>query len=160
MGQGQHAVHLAVLGGSQMAEHRTDVPPAPTQADLRFGPFCLEALKHLWRGDQLVDLRPRSLAMLRYLAERPAQVVTKKELLSQLWPGIYVSPTVVKVCVREIRHALGDETAKPQFIETVGMQGYRFIPANKPSSPALSVQSSVARSESESRVPPPTNGIW
>ncbi|HKA54595.1 MAG TPA: winged helix-turn-helix domain-containing protein, partial [Candidatus Binatia bacterium] len=110
-----------------MAEHRTDVPPAPTQADLRFGPFCLEALKHLWRGDQLVDLRPRSLAMLRYLAERPAQVVTKKELLSQLWPGIYVSPTVVKVCVREIRHALGDETAKPQFIETVGSQGYRFI---------------------------------
>ena len=67
-------------------------------ADLRFGPFSLEALKHLWRGDQLVDLRPRSLAMLRYLAERPAQVVTKKELLSQLWPGIYVSPTVVKVC--------------------------------------------------------------
>src|SRR5262245_61724538 len=96
-------------------------------ADLRFGPFSLEALKHLWRGDQLVDLRPRSLAMLRYLAERPAQVVTKKELLSQLWPGIYVSPTVVKVCVREIRHALGDETAKPQFIETVGTQGYRFI---------------------------------
>src|SRR5262249_35078134 len=39
----------------------------------------------------------------------------------------YVSPTVVKVCVREIRHALGDETAKPQFIETVGSQGYRFI---------------------------------
>jgi DNA-binding winged helix-turn-helix (wHTH) protein/tetratricopeptide (TPR) repeat protein len=73
-----------------------------------------------------MDLRPRSLAMLRYLAERPGQLIAKKELLTQLWPGIYVSSTVVKVCVREIRHALGDETAKPQFIETVGTQGYRF----------------------------------
>jgi DNA-binding winged helix-turn-helix (wHTH) protein len=97
------------------------------QAALGFGPFCLEADKHLRRGHQLVDLRPRSLTMLRYLAERPGKLITKKELLTQLWPGIYVSPTVVKVCVREIRDALGDEAAKPQFIEMVGTQGYRFI---------------------------------
>jgi hypothetical protein len=65
--------------------------------------------------------------MLRYLAERPGQLVTKEDLLKQLWPGIYVSSTVIKVCVREIRHALGDEAVKPQFIETMGGQGYRFI---------------------------------
>ena len=73
--------------------------------------------------------------MLRYLAERPDQLVTKEELLKQLWPGIYVSSTVVKVCVREIRHALGDEATKPQFIETVGVQGYRFIAPIKPTLP-------------------------
>src|SRR3954447_20377599 len=99
-------------------EDGTDIQ-IEAQAELRFGPFCLETVKHLWRDNQLVDLRPRSLAMLRYLAERPGQLVAKRELLTQLWPGIYVSPTVVKVCVREIRHALGDEIAKPQFIETV-----------------------------------------
>src|SRR5262245_55408776 len=107
-------------------ESNTDVS-ATTESELYFEPFCVEATGQLWRGDQPVDIRPRSLAMLRYFAERPHQLVTKEELLKQLWPGIYVSPTVVKVCVREIRHALGDEAAKPQFIETVGVQGYRFI---------------------------------
>jgi DNA-binding winged helix-turn-helix (wHTH) protein len=91
------------------------------ESELYFGPFCLEAAKQLWCGDQRIDLRPRSLAMLQYLAERPGRLITKEELLKQLWPGIYVSSTVVKVCVREIRHALGDEAAKPQFIETMGV---------------------------------------
>jgi DNA-binding winged helix-turn-helix (wHTH) protein len=94
---------------------------------LCFGPFRLEATKHLWRGDQLVELRPRSLALLHYLAERPAQLVTKEELLRRLWPGTYVTKTVLKVCVREIRQVLGDDATTPQFIETVGAHGYRFI---------------------------------
>jgi len=96
-------------------------------AALHFGPFSLEATKQLWRGDQQIHLRRQTLALLRYLAERPGRLVDKEELLKQLWPGIYVSSTVVKVCVREIRHALGDEAVNPQFVETVGGQGYRFI---------------------------------
>src|SRR5262245_20293447 len=112
---------------------------------LHFGPFCLEAAKQLWRGDQRIDLRPRSLAMLRYLLERPHQLVTKEELLKKLWPGIYVSSTVVKVCVREIRHALGDEAAKPQFIETVGVQGYRFIAPLTSSLPVSGSRFQVSR---------------
>src|SRR5262249_39719162 len=111
----------------QMAQASSTNAQPTAELALHFGPFCLEAAKQLWRGDQRIDLRPRSLAMLRYLLERPHQLVTKEELLKRLWPGIYVSSTVVKVCVREIRHALGDEAAKPQFIETVGMKGYRFI---------------------------------
>jgi len=116
-----------------------------SESTLSFGPFRVEAAKHLWRRDQLIGLRPRSLAMLRYLAGRPGQLVTKKELLTQLWPGIYVSPTVIKVCVREIRHALGDDTAKPQFIETVKTQGYRFISPLTTLPPVLSPQSPVPR---------------
>src|SRR5262249_34199028 len=115
-------------------ESSTDMQAA-VESELYFGPFRLEAAKQLWRGDRPVDLRPRSLATLRYLAERPAQLITKEELLKQLWPGIYVSSIVVKVCVREIRHALGDEAEKPQFIETVGTQGYRFIHSATATSP-------------------------
>jgi DNA-binding winged helix-turn-helix (wHTH) protein/tetratricopeptide (TPR) repeat protein len=131
-----------------MHENSTDTH-TETQSELRFGPFRLEAVKQLWRSNQLVDLRPRSLAMLRYLAERPDQLITKKELLTQLWPGIYVSSTVVKVCVREIRHALGDETAKPQFIETVGVQGYRFIAPLTSSPPVSGSKFQVARLQIE-----------
>jgi DNA-binding winged helix-turn-helix (wHTH) protein len=77
----------------------------------------------------VVEIRPRPLAMLRYLAERPQQLVTKEELLKRLWPGIYVTKTVLKVCVREIRQALADDATTPKFVETVGTQGYRFIRA-------------------------------
>jgi DNA-binding winged helix-turn-helix (wHTH) protein len=111
----------------QMTSENSTDAQAEAQSELRFGPFRLEAAKQLWQGDQLMNLRRQSLATLRYLAERPHQLVTKEELLKQLWPGIYVSSTVVKVCVREIRQALGDEAAKPQFVETVGVKGYRFI---------------------------------
>jgi DNA-binding winged helix-turn-helix (wHTH) protein len=120
-----------------MVQQSSDDAQGVTEPELRFGPFRLEATKRLWRGDRLVDIRPRPLAMLRYLAERPGRLVTKEELLTQLWPGIYVSSTVVKVCVREIRHALGDDATQPQFIETVEGQGYRFI-APLTSSPPVS----------------------
>lgn len=94
---------------------------------LHFGPFRVEAAKRLWRGDQLVEIRPRPLALLRYLADRSGRLVTKEELLKRLWPGLYVTKTVLKVCAREIRQALADDATTPRFIETVGTQGYRFI---------------------------------
>ncbi len=113
------------------------------------GPFRVEAAKQLWRGDHPIGLRRQSLALLRYLVERPGQRVTKKELLTQLWPGIYVSPTVVKVCVREIRSALGDNAKQPQFIETLGTQGYRFIASLATTSSVPSSQFSVPRPKSQ-----------
>ena len=63
--------------------------------DLYFGPFRLEKARRLWRGEELVEVRPRPLAMLRYLAERPGRLVTSDELLNRLWPGIYVTRTVI-----------------------------------------------------------------
>jgi DNA-binding winged helix-turn-helix (wHTH) protein/tetratricopeptide (TPR) repeat protein len=107
-------------------EHDVETPLL-SESEMSFGPFRLEAAKQLWRGGQRIHLRRHSLAVLRYLAERPCQLVKKEELLKQLWPKIYVSPMVVRVCVREIRAALGDDAKQPQFIETLGVLGYRFI---------------------------------
>lgn len=104
-----------------------ETPTQVTKADLYFGPFRLESTKRLWRGEQLIDIRPRPLTMLRYLAERPGQLIPGEDLLKRLWPHIYVTKTVVRVCMREIRQALDESLDAPQFIETVGRQGYRFI---------------------------------
>lgn len=117
-------------------ESSTDTSTAEEPA-LIFGPFCVEAAKRLWRGDQLVEIRPRPLAMLRYLAERPNQLVTKEELLQRLWPGIYVTKTVLKVCMSEIRQALADDASRPQFIQTIGTEGYRFIAAVSTTTPPV-----------------------
>ena len=80
----------------------------------------------LWRGDVRLALRPRSLAMLRYLVAHAGRLVTKAELRQHVWGGTHVSDTVLRVCVQEIRAALGDAAAAPQYLETVAQQGYRL----------------------------------
>jgi DNA-binding winged helix-turn-helix (wHTH) protein/tetratricopeptide (TPR) repeat protein len=110
-----------------MAQGKEPPAQAPTMSDLYFGPFRLEQGARLWSGHQQVAIRPRPLAVLRYLAERPGQLIPGEELLNRLWPGTYVTKVVLRVCVRELRQALRDDRVTPQFIETVGRQGYRFI---------------------------------
>jgi predicted ATPase/DNA-binding winged helix-turn-helix (wHTH) protein len=80
----------------------------------------------LWRGDVRLALRPRSLAVLRYLVAHAGRLVTKAELCQHVWGGTHVSDTVLRVCVQEIRAALGDTAAAPQYLETVAQQGYRL----------------------------------
>jgi DNA-binding winged helix-turn-helix (wHTH) protein/predicted ATPase len=95
---------------------------------LAFGPFRLDVTQgQLWREERVLALRPRSLAMLRYLAEYPGRLVTKAELRHHVWAGTHVTDTVLRVCVQEIRAVLGDAAAAPQYLETVGRQGYRFL---------------------------------
>ena len=60
---------------------------------LTFGPFRLEMPQsRLWRGDQVIPLRPRSLAMLGYLVAHAGRLVTKAEVLQHVWGG-NMSPT-------------------------------------------------------------------
>src|SRR5262245_22199716 len=92
------------------------------------GPFRLDRTHGcLWRGEQSMTLRPRTLAMLCYMAEHPDRLVTKAELRQPVWAGTHVTDTVMRVCVQEIGAALGDHAAAPQYLETVGRQGYRFL---------------------------------
>jgi predicted ATPase len=73
-------------------------------------------------------LRPRSLAVLRYLLEHAGRLVTKAELRRHVWEGTHVTDTVLRVCVQEIRAALDDTAAAPRYLETVQRQGYRLHP--------------------------------
>jgi len=96
--------------------------------DVQFGPFQLhQGDERLWCGADAIVLRPKSLAVLRYLLARPGQVINKEELLQAVWPETAVSDAVLTVCVSELRRVLGDEAQAPQYIETVHRRGYRFI---------------------------------
>jgi predicted ATPase len=93
-----------------------------------FGPFRFDALdKRLWRGLDAVPLTPKAFDVLHDLVQHPGRLVTKRELLDDVWPGLHVGDAVLKVCVREIRRALGDAAHAPRFVETVHGRGYRFI---------------------------------
>jgi predicted ATPase/DNA-binding winged helix-turn-helix (wHTH) protein len=93
-----------------------------------FPPFRLDVInRRLYRGQQELALRPKTLAVLIYLLERPGRLVTKNELLDAVWTETSVSDAVLKVSIREIREALGDDQKQPKFIATAQRVGYRFI---------------------------------
>jgi len=81
----------------------------------------------LWRGKQEVRLVPKGVAVLRYLLERPGQVVTKEELLAAAWSDTVVSDAALTTCIQELRQALHDNARHPRYIETVHRRGFRFI---------------------------------
>lgn len=105
----------------------------PLQQRLRFGPFELDPRAGLKRGNRLLRLTPKALAVIAELASRPGEVVTKDELFEAVWPDTAVSDAALVTCIQEIRQALRDNAARPRFIGTVHRRGYRFLhPLEKP----------------------------
>src|SRR5678816_2722343 len=82
-----------------------------------------------------VALNPKAFEVLRVLIERRGQLVSKDQLLGEVWPDTHVTDGVLKVCIAEIRKALSDSVREPRFIETVHRRGYRFG-AEVPSAPS------------------------
>ena len=110
------------------------------QADWYFAPFRIDGRgERLWRDTQVVALRPKTFATLRYLVEHAGQLVTKDELLNAVWPDTVVSDAVLKVSIGELREALGDQAKPARFIETVHRRGYRFL-ATVTTQPVVSSQ--------------------
>jgi DNA-binding winged helix-turn-helix (wHTH) protein len=106
---------------------------------LTFPPFRLDSDNAcLWRGTKRLVLPPKDFAVLYYLATHAGQLVTHTELLKAVWPDTIVSPKGLKAFVRRLRQQLGDNAAKPRFIETVHGRGYRFLPAVTTTPPVVS----------------------
>src|SRR5215510_14798919 len=106
---------------------------------LSFEPFRLDVPNaQLWRGQELIRLTNKALAVLCYLAEHSGQLVSKDELFAAVWLGVVVSDSALVACIGELRRALGDTRRTPQFIETVHGRGYRFIASISTSAPPVS----------------------
>jgi DNA-binding winged helix-turn-helix (wHTH) protein/predicted ATPase/type II secretory pathway predicted ATPase ExeA len=74
-----------------------------------------------------IFLNPKAFEVLRVLVERPGQLVLKDQILDEVWRDTHVGDGVLKVCIAEVRKALGDSASEPRFIETVHRRGYRFV---------------------------------
>jgi len=74
-----------------------------------------------------VQVEPKVMEVLVCLARRAGRVVTKDELVREVWEGRFVSDDVVWRSVRELRRALGDEARDSRFIETIPKRGYRLL---------------------------------
>lgn len=79
------------------------------------------------RGDTEVKLEPKVMALLAYLAGRRNELVTREQLEHEIWGGTVVSYDALTSSIIKLRKALGDDSRKPRFIETVSKKGYRLI---------------------------------
>src|ERR1700694_4318462 len=95
-----------------------------------FGEFALDVgERRLLRGTETVRLSPKAYDVLVVLVRQSGRLVTKDELLAQVWPESFVEEGILNVHVAALRKALGDDTRPPAYIETVVRSGYRFIAA-------------------------------
>ena len=100
----------------------------PTAASYRFGPFVVDGGAYrLLRDGQNVPLSPKIIDLLLFLAARPSVLVSKDDLFRALWPDVAVTDNALTQAVSELRQALGDDPAKPTYVQTVARRGYRFI---------------------------------
>jgi len=95
--------------------------PGPPQP-YRFGPFELQPDKRrLLREGVTISLRPRAFDLLGALVQRAGHLVTKDELLDQVWPKMVVEEAALHVQVSALRKVLGSDA-----IITVSGRGYQF----------------------------------
>lgn len=81
----------------------------------------------LWVDGRESQLTPTQASMLHYFALNSNRVISKQELLDEVWPETHVTEGLVKDYVRRLRRILNDEPRQPRFIETVRGMGYRFV---------------------------------
>jgi predicted ATPase/DNA-binding winged helix-turn-helix (wHTH) protein len=108
-----------------------------TDGGLSFGPFNLVANERLLtKGGVPVELGARALDILIVLTSTPNEIVSKKNLLSRVWPDVIVEEGSLRFHMNGLRKALGDGQGDARYITTLPGRGYCFVaPVSRPASP-------------------------
>src|SRR5438270_12157892 len=97
---------------------------------VRFADFELDFGRfQLCRGGSPVQLEGLPLQLLMFLIENHRCLVTREQIADQLWgKEVFVDVEQgINTAIRKIRMALEDDSAQPQFLQTVVGRGYRFV---------------------------------
>ncbi len=97
-------------------------------AVLRIAGWEVDPAAHqLSRDGQQRHLEPRAMDVLVLLAVRAGSVVTRTELMTQVWGDTFITDDAVSATILKLRKAFGDDARRPRLIETVPKSGYRLI---------------------------------
>jgi two-component system, OmpR family, alkaline phosphatase synthesis response regulator PhoP len=93
----------------------------------RFGEICIDFTNgRVERNGRPVALAAKELELLRYLARRPGVVVSREELLSEVWGYHSTNTRTLDVHVAQLRQRLEANPGAPQLLLTVRGRGYQF----------------------------------
>src|ERR1700738_1800536 len=126
---------------------------AAVHRKLRFGPFELSIGERVLRREgEALPLGGRALDILVYLAERPGEVVAKRELMDHVWSDVTVEEGSIRVHVAAIRKALGDGQSGNRYIANIKGRGYSFV--GNVVSGAAGTEGGNTRVRQQGRLPP------
>jgi len=120
--------------------------------NVRFGEFELDFGRfQLLRKGKPVRLEGLPLQLLMFLVENQGHLVTRDQIANSLWgTDVFVDVEQgINTAIRKIRKALDDDSAQPQFLQTVVGRGYRFVLGEPAGSPESATQGSIAFSAEE-----------
>ncbi len=78
-------------------------------------------------GDQEERPEPRVFGVLIALAKRNGDLVTRDELVDELWDGRPTSDEPINRCLSQLRGHLGDKSRPHEYVETLTRRGYRLL---------------------------------
>src|SRR5215510_521942 len=100
---------------------------APVGSDFKVGDWLVTpSLNQIGSNGSSTRVEPKAMQVLLYLAEHPG-VVGKEELMSSVWPKVFVSDDVLPGCISALRKAFNDNARRPTVIETIHKSGYRLL---------------------------------
>jgi len=104
------------------------MPTAQNKELIAFGPFCLNpAERLLTKNGERVELRGRAYDLLMALLSRPNELISKSDLLLQVWPGLVVEEGSLRFHMTNLRKALGDGSGGHRYIVNSSGRGYSFV---------------------------------
>lgn len=104
-----------------------------TSGALRIGEIEIDpAAREVTLSGEALDLSPKEFDLLRVLAERVGQVVSKRELMAEVWREPYGgSDRTIDVHLSWLRSKLGESAQQPRFIQTVHGVGVKLVDPDK-----------------------------
>ena len=102
----------------------------PLGSLFRFGPFQVNSISgELLKNGSRVKLQEQPFRLLVILLENAGEVVTRDDLRHRIWrDDTFVDfDGSLRVAVRKLREALGDDAENPRYVETIPKRGYRFL---------------------------------
>jgi TolB-like protein/Tfp pilus assembly protein PilF len=106
--------------------------PEPGEDFLLAGWLVQPRLNRLSTGARTVQLEPRTMDVLAYLARHAGRVVPREEILEGVWRRHFVADATLSHAVAVLRRVLGDSARQPRFIETISKRGYRVVATVQP----------------------------
>src|SRR2546426_3586714 len=117
---------------------------------LAFGPFrLLVARRELLAHGVPVTLGQRAFEILLMLVNRHGQLVTKDELMAEVWPGVVVEENNIQVHISAVRKVLATAGDGERYLLTVAGRGYRFVaPVKRESAAEIKAAPAPGRDQS------------
>ena len=112
----------------------------------KFEAYVLDDSRYeLRQGADLVAVEPQVLDVLLHLVRNRGRIVSRDDLIADVWDGRIVSESTLSSRISAVRHAIGDNGRQQRLIRTLPRKGYRFIAAvqesNEPESHVVRIGS-------------------